>query len=183
MRGWWVSERKKWKSLSWVWLFTIPWTIFSPWNSPGQNTGVGSLSLLQGIFLTQGSNPGLLHYRWILYQLIHKESPRILEWVANPFSSGSFRSRNWIGASSIAGRFFTKKDTPKSCNKNLQVNQISTWMYPSLQHQAWSILYRYFLRHLPMGVKDSPMDMFPAWFLSGLIWPYMSDSHVFPTLN
>ena len=33
---------------------------YNPWNSPGQNTGVGSLSLLQGIFLTQGSNPGLL---------------------------------------------------------------------------------------------------------------------------
>ena len=47
----------------------------SPWNSPGQNTGVGSLSLLQGIFPTQGSNPGLLHYRQILYQLSHKGSP------------------------------------------------------------------------------------------------------------
>ena len=37
-------------------------------------------------FLTQGSNPGLSHYRWILYQLSHKGSPRILEWVAYPFS-------------------------------------------------------------------------------------------------
>ena len=44
----------------------------SPWNSPGQNTGVGSLSFLQGIFPTQGSNPGLLHCRWILYQPNHK---------------------------------------------------------------------------------------------------------------
>ena len=35
--------------------------LYSPWNSPGQNTGVGSLSLLQGIFPTQGSNPGLPH--------------------------------------------------------------------------------------------------------------------------
>ena len=51
-----------------------PWTIPSPWNSPGQNTGVGSLSLLKGIFPTQGSNPGLLHCRWILYQLSHKGS-------------------------------------------------------------------------------------------------------------
>ena len=42
------------------------------WNSPGYNTGVGSLSLLQGIFLTQGSNPGLLHCGQILYQLRHK---------------------------------------------------------------------------------------------------------------
>ena len=59
-----------------------------------KNTGVGSLSLLQGIFPTQGSNPGLPHCRWILYQLSHKGSPRILEWVAYPFSRGSSQSRN-----------------------------------------------------------------------------------------
>ena len=62
----------KWKSLSHVWLFATPWTIYSPWNSPGQNTGVGGLSLLQGIFSTQGSNPGLLHCRRILYQLSYQ---------------------------------------------------------------------------------------------------------------
>ena len=46
-----------------------------PWNSPGQNTGVGSLSLLQGIFPTQESNQGLQHCRQILYQLSYQESP------------------------------------------------------------------------------------------------------------
>ena len=46
-----------------------PHGLYSPWNSLGQNTGVGSLSLLQGIFPTQGSNPGLLHRRKILDQL------------------------------------------------------------------------------------------------------------------
>ena len=51
----------------------------------GLHIGVVSLSLLQGIFPTQGSNPGLLHCRWILYQLSPKRSPRILEWVAYPF--------------------------------------------------------------------------------------------------
>ena len=50
----WESEKWKWKSLSHVRLFASPWTIYSPWNSPGQKTGVGSLSLLQGIFPTQG---------------------------------------------------------------------------------------------------------------------------------
>ena len=64
-----------------------PHGLYSPWNSPGQNTGVGSRSLLQGIFPTQELNPGLLHCRWILYQLSHKGSPRILERVAYPFSS------------------------------------------------------------------------------------------------
>ena len=52
-----------------------PHGLYSPWNSLGQNTGVGSLSLLQGIFPTQGSNPGFRHCRWILYQLSHKGSP------------------------------------------------------------------------------------------------------------
>ena len=65
-----------------------PQRLYRPGNSPGQNTRVGSFSFLQGIFPTQGSNPGLLHCRWILYQLSHKGSPRILEWVAYPFSSG-----------------------------------------------------------------------------------------------
>ena len=46
--------------------------VTSPWNSPGQNTGVDSLSLLEGIFSTQGSNPGLQHYRQILYRLSHQ---------------------------------------------------------------------------------------------------------------
>ena len=49
-------------------------TFYSPWNSPDQNTGVGSLSLLQGIFPTQGSNPGFLHCRQIRYHLSHQGS-------------------------------------------------------------------------------------------------------------
>ena len=70
--------------------------------SSGQNTGVGCHSLLQGIFPTQGSNPGLLHCRWVLYQL---GSPRILEWGAYPFSSGSSWPRNQTEVSCFAGRF------------------------------------------------------------------------------
>ena len=84
-----------------------PHGLYSLWNSSGQNTGVGSLSLLQGIFPTQGSNSGLPHCRWILYQLSHKGSPRILKWVAYPFSSGSSQPGNWTRVSCIAGRFFT----------------------------------------------------------------------------
>ena len=52
-----------------------PRGLYSPWNSPGQNTGVGSRFLLQRIFLSQGLNPGLLHCRWILYQPCHQGSP------------------------------------------------------------------------------------------------------------
>ena len=56
---------------------------FSPWNSPGQNTGMGSLSLLQGIFPTQGSNPDLPHCRQILYQLSDPGSSKFtsLQWL------------------------------------------------------------------------------------------------------
>ena len=82
-------------------------TPYSPWNSPGQNTGEGSLSLLQGIFPTQRLNPGLLHCRQVLYQLNHKGSSRILEWVAYPFSRGSSKPRNRTRVSCIAGGFFT----------------------------------------------------------------------------
>jgi len=71
-----------------------PYGLYNPWNSPGQNTGVGSLSFLQGIFPTQVSNPGLPHCRWILYQLSHKRSSRILEWVA-------YKIRHFIKSHSI----------------------------------------------------------------------------------
>ena len=84
-----------------------PHGLYSSWNSPGQNTGVGSLSFLQRIFPTQGLNPGLPHCRRILYQLSHKGSPIILEWVAYPFFSGSSWPRNGTRVSCIAGGFFT----------------------------------------------------------------------------
>ena len=66
----WVSESRSVVSES-LWCHGL----YSPWNSPGQNTGVGSHSLLQEIFPTQGSNPGLPHCRQILYQLSHQGSP------------------------------------------------------------------------------------------------------------
>ena len=53
-----------------------PHVLYSPQNSPGQNTGADSHSLLQGIFPTQGSNPGLPHCRQILYQLRYKGKPK-----------------------------------------------------------------------------------------------------------
>ena len=84
-----------------------PHGLYSPWHSPGQKTGVDSLFLLQEIFPTQELNPGLPHCRWILYQLSHQGSPRILEWVAYPFSRGSFQPMNWTRVSCIAGGFFT----------------------------------------------------------------------------
>ena len=107
-----------------------PQGLYSPWNSPGQNTGMGSLSLLQGIFPTQGSNPGLSHCGQILYQLSHKATPRILEWVAYPFSRGFSPPRNWTGISCIAGEFFT----------NWAISEAPPYMKPSTKHLWISIL-------------------------------------------
>ena len=76
-------------------------------DSPGKNTEVGCLALLQGIFSIQGLNPDLPHCRWILYCLSHQGSPRMLDWIVYPFSRGSFQPRNRTGVSCIAGRFFT----------------------------------------------------------------------------
>ena len=72
-------------------------TLCNPMDYTVQNIGVGSHSLLQRIFPTQGLNPGLPHCRQILYQLSHEGSPWILEWVAYPFSRGIFPTKesNW----------------------------------------------------------------------------------------
>ena len=82
----------------WLCFYEVKWK---------SNTGVGRLSLLQGIFLTQESNWGLLHCRQILYQLSYQGSPRIMEWIAYPFSSRSSRPKNWTRVSCIASGFFT----------------------------------------------------------------------------
>ena len=64
-----------------IWLFGAPWTVARqapcPWDSPGKDTGAGCHALLQGIFLTQGSNPGLLHCRWILCHWATREWGRL----------------------------------------------------------------------------------------------------------
>ena len=81
------------KASSWMWtvwrseshsvlshFFTTPWTVvprlLCPWDSPGKDTGVGCHALIQGVFLTQESNRGLLHCRRILYQLGYRGSPK-----------------------------------------------------------------------------------------------------------
>ena len=78
----------KWKLLSCVQLFATPWTVacqfLCAWNLTGQNIGMCSCSLLQGIFPTQRSNPDLPHGRQVLYHPNQQRSPRILKWVAYP---------------------------------------------------------------------------------------------------
>ena len=121
--------------------------LYSPWNSPGQNTGVGSLSLLQGIFPTQGLNPGLLPYRWVLYQLSHqriclqcgrlgfnpwvRNIPWRKKWQPTPvFSPGeSHGQRNLAGYSPwgckrVRHNLVTKKKKTPKVNHHLCLQQV-----------------------------------------------------------
>ena len=70
---------------------------YSPQTSPGQNTGVGSLSLLQVIFPTQGQNPGLPHCQWILYQLSTKGSPHYSYFMLTRMVPKMTMSRQLVG--------------------------------------------------------------------------------------
>ena len=88
--------------------------LLCPWDSPGKNTGEGCHALFQGIFLTQGSNPGLPHCRQILYHPSHQGSPRIVKWEAFPFSRVTSWPRNWTRVYYIAGRFFTSWATQEA---------------------------------------------------------------------
>ena len=108
-----------------------PHGLFSPWTSPGQNIGVGSRSLLQGIFPTQGSNQGLLHWRRTLYQLSTGEdqcqvrvfSPFIMALDWKPAYIIEYRImcacvcvRVHTHTHTVAYLYRNKKDTPTKAN-------------------------------------------------------------------
>ena len=90
-------------------------------DSPGKCTGVGCCALIQGIFPIQGLNPVVPYCRQIICHLSHQRSPRILGWVAYPFSRRSSQPRNWTEISCIEGRFHTSWTTREAIiktNKN-----------------------------------------------------------------
>ena len=97
-----TMNRINFQNFPWTWKSNSlrPHWLYSPWNSPGQNTGVGSHSLLQGIFPTQGLNPGLQHCRWILYQLSHQEI-----WISK---SKLISENNWFSIWSIKWQWWVK---------------------------------------------------------------------------
>ena len=116
-----------------------PHGLYSPWNSLGHNTGVGSLSLLQGIFTTQGSNSGLPHCRWILYQLSHKGRPRILEWVAYPSPGDLPNPGIELGSPALQEDSLPTELSGKPKGETiLEVSQeapwFSPWRSPGFQH-------------------------------------------------
>ena len=94
---------------------------------------MGRCSLLQGIFQTQGLNPGLSHCRQILYQLSHKGSLRILQWVAYPFSRGFFSTQESNQVSCIADRFFTNWVMRETLSL-LKTHSQFQWFSPTLEY-------------------------------------------------
>ena len=138
----------------------------SLWNSPGQNTEVGSLSLLQGISPTQESNWGLLHCRQILYQLSHKGSPRMLEWVAYPFSSRSSPPRNRTGVSCIAGGFFLQ--TELSGKPNEGKREWKSWL--KTQHSKNSDRFYFSWAPKSLQIVTATMKLKDACSLEEKLW-------------
>ena len=124
----------KWESLSRVRLPVIPR------GSPGQSTGVGNPPLLQGIFPVQGSNPGLPLCRRILYQLSYTGSPKLLQWIAYPFSGRSSEPRNQTGVSCIAGEFFTNWAMRRRKSKESFFRPGTSWDYQMYTWKAGSLV-------------------------------------------
>ena len=127
----------------------------TPWDSPGQNTGICRLRLLQGIFPTQGWNPGLPHGRQILYHLSHRGSPRILKRVAYPFSSGSYRPRNGTGVFCIAGRFLTNWAISEEIRKSRKSSYLSSVHF-------WQRCERILMEKIRLFSLVERLD-FPMW--------------------
>ena len=122
---------------------------YSPWNSPGQNTGVDKLSFLKGIFPNQGLNPGLPHCRPILCQLSHQRSPRILEWVAYFFSSESSQPRNWT-------RVY-------QCHWSVKILKFSRAFFHNSLIGSWVLVIILWLLTSPSGLTFLPSEAsFPS---------------------
>ena len=124
----------KWKLLSRVWLLCDPMDYIVHGILQARILEWVAFLLSRESFPTQGLNPGLPHCRQILYQLSHKWSPRLLEWVAYPFSSRSSQPRNWTGVSCIEGGFFTNWALREACFYSISLynNIISCFVISSL---------------------------------------------------
>ena len=101
-----------------------PRGLYSSWNSPGQKSGMGSCSLLQGIFPIQGSDPGLPHCMQILYQLSHQGSPFSSIQFSHSVMSNSLRPHELQHA-----RPPCSSPTPVACSNSCPSSQ---WCHPTI---------------------------------------------------
>ena len=130
-KGWELQLQHQ--SFQWMWKCKSPvvsdslWPhrLYNPWNSPGQNTGVSSHFLLQGIFSTQESTPGLLHWRQILYQMSHQGRP------SNEYSVLIFFRIYWFDLLTVQG---TLKSHPQHHNLKASILQHSAFFMVQPSH-------------------------------------------------
>ena len=149
-----------------------PHGLYSPWNSLGQNTGVGSLSLLQWIFLTQESNWGLLHCRRILYQLSYQGRPKICD------------SHSAVSNSLPPHELYSPWNSP---GQNMGMGSLSLlqWIFPSQGLNAGLLYCRRILYQLSYqyGVLESDQEERMASTKSGDVFSFRdqaekSESHI-----
>ena len=161
-------------------------------DSPDKNTGLSGHHFLQEIFPTQGLNLDLPHCSRILYLLSHQGNPWILEWVAYPFSRGSYWSRNQTGVSYMASRFcfvlfcfdFLQADSlqgepPGKPPAYSLVIQITLWkvfgmpFYSSFstEYVGWKIIAESKVGCLLLKVFDTYLNVFQNWYLHQLTIP------------
>ena len=123
-----------------------PHGLYSPRNSPGQNTGVGNLSLLQGIFPTQESNKSLLHCRQILYQLGHQG-----------------KSKNTgVGSLSLLQRIFLTQESNRALLN-------CRWILYQLSYQKSPISLRTVAKNMGSGLGRSDFNVQPPSY-----WPRLN---------
>ena len=144
------KKKKKSKKVAQLCLTLQPYGLYSPWNSPGQSTRVGSLSLLQRIFPTQELNWGLLHCRWILYQLSYQGNPII-----------SVKPHLTAGAGNQRAYFLTY-------SLNLKLPSNASWSY--------LLLFRTYLYFYTSGIVVQLLSPTLLW-LHGLCSPPGSSVH------
>ena len=141
-------------------------------DSPGKNTEVVCHALLQGIFTTQGLNPGLLYCRQILYHLSQGilGSPRILEWVTYRFSNGSSLLSNQTGVSCIAGRFFASWATMEAQSYWCQgkFGYLSSY---ALQNNGWQHASPSLINQVVTETSETALNLPPR--------PYWSEAEHF----
>ena len=104
----------------------LPTRVLCPWDSPGKSTRVGGHALLQGIFATQGLNPGLLHCSWFLYQLSHQGSPPYLVFMTQ------FKQCPFLGPSHLLPQ---PKGSPPLCSPGALITGTFVFVFGcTMQH-------------------------------------------------
>ena len=135
-----------------------PHGLYSPWNSPGQNTRVGSLSLLQGIFPNQGSNQGLPHCRWILYHRSHKGT--LVNCVTNVYNQAFHHQTKVLLTSGdlISVQLLPLQALQRSVQRHGPSMRVRLRSLPALGHRE--VKQAYILRAcLPFLVLPPTMDL------------------------